>query len=362
MEIIAKIKGIKYKKEIEKELKTLSLKNFNINSAPSSLIISDEQNTFAISKWVSPKRTRSYPDERIYDTIGISKKITVIPIVKDEGQLGDRDFLQWDTISLMSLLDVFVIFAYYNKAQKSYRKITNQQFDNTYVISKIKEIKQYHSSALHWNLKELQNLHSVIDRIKSNYLAIEKTTKVKLHNFKGLDNFKNRIGKDVDEFMEFSRGKAKKAQNREMLTTQPKENLNSATKAKITITNYLGGQYYFTVDEVEIKSNEVMLIESKHTKNSILPSISDIKDGLLKMILYANLDNVCFNNKNMKSKAVLRLTAKKFIGQIVSNDSLKTINDGFVKNALSQKQIDFVKALFKEAQINQFIVQVQEAK
>src|SRR5690606_18919877 len=103
---------------------------------------------------------------------------TVIPIVKDEGVRGDRDFIQWDTVSLMSLLDVFVIFAYYDKAEVNPRnklKITNQQFNNDYVIAKIKEIEAYHSSALHWNLNELNsNLHKIIDKAKSAYKSIEK--------------------------------------------------------------------------------------------------------------------------------------------------------------------------------------------
>ena len=69
-----------------------------------------QDNEFAVSWWVSPKRTRSYPYARVYDTLGFSgKKATIIPIIKDEGKDGDRDFLQWDTISLMSLLGVYVI-------------------------------------------------------------------------------------------------------------------------------------------------------------------------------------------------------------------------------------------------------------
>ncbi len=113
----------------------------------------------------------------------------------------------------MSLLDVFVIFAYYDKADRKNQKITNQQFDSEYVLSKIKEIEQYHSSALHWNLNELKtNLHSIIDKVKSSYSNIEKLTGVKLHNLSGLENFKEKIGKDVSLFMNFSRGKAEKAQ------------------------------------------------------------------------------------------------------------------------------------------------------
>jgi hypothetical protein len=152
MNIIGKITGIKYRVVLSENLKKVDIKSFDINKAPSACVITDNKHSFAISKWVSPKRTRSYPFERVFNTLHISKKITVIPIIKDEGAKGDRDFIQWDTVSLMSLLDVFVIFAYYTKAEKADPKITNQQFDNKYVLSKIEEIEQYHSSALHWNL------------------------------------------------------------------------------------------------------------------------------------------------------------------------------------------------------------------
>jgi hypothetical protein len=234
MNIVGKITGLKYKILLSDELKEIDVKNFDINEIPSACLVTDDQNIFAISKWVSPKRTRSYPFERVFNTLNISKKITVIPIVKDEGASGDRDFIQWDTVSLMSLLDVFVIFAYYDKAEKKGQKITNQQFDNEYVLSKIKEIEQYHSSALHWNLNELNtNLHNIIDKVKSSYAEIEKSTGVKLHNPKGLDNFKEKIGKDVSLFMAFSRGKAEKAQSREFVTFQPKESLATFQKQKL---------------------------------------------------------------------------------------------------------------------------------
>jgi hypothetical protein len=308
--------------------------------------VRDEANSFAVSKWVSPKRTRSYPYERVYNTINCSKKITIIPIVKDEGAKGDRDFIQWDTVSLMSLLDVFVIFAYYKNAEINPRfenKITNQQFDNKYVISKIKEIEQYHSSALHWNLSELKNnLHNIIDKAKTCYTKIEKKLDVKLHNFGGLDNFKEKIGNEVETFMLFSREKAEKAQTREMLTTQPKESLSTLAKAKITITNYLGGQYFFTVDEIFIENDAVYLIESKHSANSVLPSKGDIKDGLLKMILYSNLCEVEVNGKKMKSKAVLNLTSNKIEREITSKNEIWDRGDLMLINNFRRNKCDLL--------------------
>lgn len=367
MNIVGKIIGIKYQVLLTKSLKEVQFENFDINKIPSSCLLIDKlidnNYSFAISKWVSPKRTRSYPFERVYNTLSNSKKITVIPIVKDEGVAGDRDFIQWDTVSLMSLLDVFVIFAYYDKAIKKGEKITKQQFNNIFISSKIKEIENYHSSALHWNLNELKvNLHSIIDKVKVSYENVTNTTGVKLHKSRGLDDFKDKIGKDVSLFMEFSREKAEKAQSREYLTLQPKESLSTISKAKITISNYLGGQYFLTVDEILLTKDKVNLIEGKHSKNAILPSKGDIKDGLLKMILYCNLSNVTANGHKINSEAVLCLTSSKLKGAINSSSIEKEITHFFVENNLSASQKMLIETIFLEAKNNKFIIKIQYSK
>ncbi len=363
MNIKSKITGIKYLPIFVDMLKEIDIKNFCVNEMPSSCILVDKQSKFALSKWVSPKRTRSYPYERVYNTLCCSKKITIIPIIKDEGADGDRDFLQWDTISLMSLLDVFVIFAYYTNADRKGNKITNQKFDDEYVTSKINEIKQYHSSALHWNLNELNNnFTSLIDNVIRNYSKIEKDTGVKLHSIDGIENFRMRIEDNVKEFMKFSREKAAKAQEREVNTIQPKENLSSLSKAKITITNYLGGQYFFTVDEVLLQDSDLFLIEDKHSSTSVLPSKGDIKDGLLKMILYSNLCESYVDDKKVNCQAVLRLTSNKIKGEITSSDTLKKIRLFCEQNLLNKSQIVTVITIFKEAKMNKFVIEVKSAK
>lgn len=366
MEIIGKITGIKYKTFLTEDLKEVEIKQFNINEVSPFCVVKDGTNAFTVSKWVSPKRTRSYPYERVYNTLNCSKKITVIPIIKDEGADGDRDFLQWDTISLMSLLDVFVIFAYYDNAIKNPNydnKITDFQFNNDYIVSKIQEIENYHSSALHWNLNELKtNLHALVDKAKIANEIISTKTMVKLHSSSGIDNFKTKIGKDVEQFMQFSRAKAKDAQSREIVTTQPKEALSTLTKAKITITNYLGGQYFFTVDEVEIKDDTIYLIEGKHSKNAILPSVGDIKDGLLKMILYSNLVDVEVDGVPMKSSAVLKLTSAKLKGGITNKYSHSERAEFIYQNDLKGDKQVLISYLFKEAEENGFEVRIEGVK
>jgi hypothetical protein len=360
MEITAEIiAGIKYNQHLKCNLTIVNVENFEVNSAKSSCIISDGQNRLAASKWVSPKRTRSYPYERVYNTFSVSKRITVIPVVKDEGAAGDRDFLQWDTVSLMSLLDVYVILAYYETAEKHRSradKITNQKFNNEFVLKKIGEISSYHSSALHWNLKELKSIGQILETVKENYRKIAVKTQIRFHGEKGLDDLSSLIAENLSAFMESSRLKAQSAQAREFLTLQPKEILSTATKAKITITNYLGGKYFFTVDEILLSGENLQLIESKHSKSGKLPSTGDIKDGLLKMMLYSNLENVRAAGKIYNSLAVLRLTSANITGKITSDSITEETSEFFRVNNLNARQTALMKNLFAEARENNFSV------
>ncbi len=362
MEITGVITGIKYKVYLAEALARIETTAFDINTAPAACLLDNGKYVMALSKWVAPKRTRSYPFERVYNTLTFPKRATVIPVVKDEGAAGDRDFIQWDTVALMSLLDVFVIFAYYVRAEKRGEKITNQQFDEKYVAAKVQEIEQYHSSALHWNLKELtENFHQVLEKVKASYAKIEKETNVKLHGFDGLEKFQNKIGNDVSQFMTFSREKAKKAQSREFGTVQPKEHLTTLTKAKMTITNYLGGRYFFTVDEVKL-ANALLLIESKHSATSLLPSKSNIKDGLLKMILYCNLSQTKMNGKSVRCEPILKMTSSKLKGEISSTSSDKAIENFCTENHLNHSQRSLITNLFSEAKHNHFTVFIEQAR
>lgn len=360
MQINATITGIHYKLLFTEKLKQIDFKDFDINTCPSSAFVIDYKHNFAISKWVSPKRTRSYPYERVYNTLISGKKITVIPVIKDEGFDGDRDFVQWDTISLMSLLDVYVILGYYYKAEKNKKyqnKITSQKFDNQFIMDKIKEISTYHSSALHWNLKELnESFAPIIANVKANYTKISSDLGIQMHSEKGIEDFQKVIGKSLKEFMTFSRQKAKEAQNREFVTQQPNESLQTLTKAKITITNYLGGQYFLTVDEIKIEEEVIYLMESKHAKSSVLPTKSDIKDGLLKMILYTNLKSIEVNQKTYHAVPVLLLTSLKLISELNSNATAQELTDFIEKNKLNKRQRELIKNVFEEAITNNFLV------
>ena len=349
MIITAKIKEMKYTPLLCRELNSYNLNQLDLALSKDATFILkiDEKNSFVVSWWRSAKRTRSYPYTRVYDSLAFAgKKITIIPIFKDEGKEGDRDFLQWDTISMMSLLDVHVIIAYYDDASQSSRyekKVTNQIFNIDYVKSQIKELLSYKSSALHWNISQTDKVWEIGKKALESYKTISKKLGVEMHSQKSAEKRITELKEGKEHFMKFSRVLAELAQKRESITIQPKEKLNGK-KGIITITNYLGGNYYLTVDEVELHNKDVYLIDAKHTKDGNLPSLSDIKDALLKMILFTNLENVQVDNKNFISIPIVKLTT----------------NENFDVNRLNQSQKESLELIKKEAKLNGFKVLINK--
>ncbi len=350
MKIHGEIKGIKYKLFLHKPLTRFPLENLDraLSEKASFILRVNEDNEFAVSWWVSPKRTRSYPYARVYDTLGFSgKKVTIIPVIKDEGKDGDRDFLQWDTISLMSLLGVYVIVGYYIQADRNPRyrnKITNQRFDTKYIKKEIQRLLSYQSDALHWNLEQIDKISHIADMAFNAYNKISKKLGVEMHSMKSAERRIKELHKGKEEFMKLSRKLAHKAQERESVTAQPKEYL-AGIKGMITIKNYLGGYYYFTCDEVEIHGEDIYLIEGKHTTTGNLPSEGDIKDGLIKMILFTNLENVKVDGQKYNPVPVLKLTT----------------NSRFNENLLSKSKRKLFNLLKEEAKYNGFKIKINDS-
>jgi len=343
LKITASIRAIKYKPLLCRQLPVVGDDELEkaLSQHSSFLLKSADEANLAISWWVSPKRTRSYPYARVYDTLGfVGKKVTVIPAIKDEGKDGDRDFLQWDTVSLMSLLGVYVIIGYYTDAKSSalYKhKITSQRFSMPEIRQKIGELLSYQSDALHWNMSQVEHVGEIAAKALEAYKRISQTLCVEMHgNVTALKRIQELL-KGKNEFMSLSRGLAEKAQKRESVTKQPKERL-TGTKATLTIKNYLGGYYFFTADEAWIQGKNLYLAEGKHARGAKLPSLGDIKDGLLKMMLFTNLERVTVEEHTYNPIAVLKLTT----------------GPGFTKYQLGDNQAKLLDLLRQEAKTNQF--------
>ncbi|MDQ2745854.1 MAG: hypothetical protein M3T96_01170 [Acidobacteriota bacterium] len=358
-EISGSIERINYKQFINDKLRESKLENFDVNKSTGAFTLSNGTEIIAVSRWISPKRTRSYPYERVYDTLAVAgRKVTIIPVVKDEGLGGQRDFLQWDTIALMSLLDVHVVLAYYDSAEKNTKRadqITKQQFDNAYITSRLNEIFAFKGTTREWNEREAKQLKTIFEKAKSSYQKISKDTKTYLHDETALDKLIE-VAATPQKFLEFSRAKSQKAQSREFQTLQPKEALASDTKAKVTINNALFGRYFFTCDETKIEPKTVYLIEAKHSQRAKFPSSNDIKDGLVKMMLYTNLTDVKVGTKSYALKVQIRLTSNKLTGSTNSDAKNEEIEKFFTENTFDTADKNFFKKLFGEARENKFTI------
>ncbi len=349
MDVSAKITGIEYSPFLGRNLNSFSIDQLAeaLSSDATFILNIDKNRQIAMSWWRSAKRTRSYPYSRVYDSLSFQgKKATIIPIYKDEGKEGDRDYLEFDTVSLMSLLGIYTIISYYINAERSSRyrhKITKQKFDTAQVRDEIFNLLSYQSDALHWNLSQIDKAGEIGQKALDFYEKISKKLDVEMHSKEGVENRVQELLKGKESFMNLSRGLAKKAQKRESVTVQPKEKL-SGKKATLTIKNYLGGHYHFTCDEAYTDKDILYLIEGKNAKESLIPSLIDIRDGLWKMILFTNLKQVEVDNTEYSSKAILKLTSNK----------------EFSKKSLRKPQIERLKLLKKEAEINHFQVLINE--
>jgi hypothetical protein len=258
----------------------------------------------------------------------------------------------------MSLLNVYVILSYHVSAQPNRRnpnkqRITGHTLDALYIRQRFEELTLYHSDPIHWNMKELnENLLSVMERTLHYHEQIEYATGIHLHSRDGLIK---RIT-SIANYQRESRARALMEQEREQATEQPGERIESGLKASINITNFYNGEYHLTVDEVVGLDTTLFLIEKKHSKNLKLPSTGDIKDGLLKLMLYANLESAEFNGQVYAPRAVLGLTSEAVQGWC---HNLMTPDEQvgfFAQNpSLNATHIKTIHELFEEANGNRLL-------
>jgi hypothetical protein len=351
------IQDIRYHAYLAESLKSTPWSIFDINLHGSYGLIEFEDTEISYSSWVSPKRTRSYPFSRIYQTYNSAKKVTIIPVIKDEGKDGDRDRIQYSTFSWMSLLDIYIVLAYYSDAEPNLRsgkqKITHQKFDNEFVKSQIQDIKNYGRSANYWNQSLLNNRFTeIFKKALDEYEKISRKTKIELHPREGMDRYLKNIQNDFEEFKRISLESSQSASRREALTTHKLEYLSGKPKTTLSIIDHLGGIYYLTPDEILFDETEYIIQESKNTSRHALPSLNDILDGLFKLILFSNLDQLVLNNKPVLFSTRLNLTGMGIDG-VLNLPASATIIKSFVnKNPILMKKINLINKLNQESQKN----------
>ena len=302
------------------------ISQFDVNQAQASGLIDlgTLGNNLAFSKWVSPKRTRSYPFARIYNTFHFNtKKVTIIPIIKDEGAgTKNNDRINFITFSWMNLLNIYIILAWYEDAEKK-PSTTDRITDPLNVESvreKLFEVSRYQMTALHWNTTHFErDFEAIYLNAVDGYKKISQERNVAVHSPKNhlqtLEQFKVSGHFSLNSFKEASLPRSYEAAHRESVTTHVLESLAENTKGVFSISNYLGGQYYLTADEVYWENEQLVIQESKNSSKGKFPSENDIKDGLFKLILFANMEEVAIDERtNIQFTTRLKLT-----GDLISN-------------------------------------------
>lgn len=318
------IRDVSYQAHLASDLIEFDFDEFNVNKAKSFGIINHANGQVAYSKWTSPKRTRTYPFARLYNTYNSQKILTIIPVMKDEGLDGDLDKIQYSTISWMNLLNVYIVLAYYESAeknrsstQKNRDKLTSQKLNTESVKDQIKAIISYKQSALHWNRTLFENRFvEIYEKAIASYEFISSKTKVKVHPGRTKLQYLESVRQDYRRFRDVSLKGSQGAALRESKTEHILEYLEDGGKSIFLIENYLGGVYHLTTDEVLHGRSGYIIQESKNSTKKFLPSISDIKDGLFKLILFANLDSLEVRGRKVKFSTRLRLTGYKVKGNI----------------------------------------------
>jgi hypothetical protein len=357
------VSNVQYTACLAEKLPEYDFCDFDINKArPCGKIIVPD-GSVAYSKWVSPKRMRSYPFARLYDILNAPKRITVIPVLKDEGVDGDLDRIQFSTISWMNLFDIYIVLAYYESAIRNSRsgqsgrnKISKQSFSPDFVERQILDILKYKNSALHWNFNLLEtSFVDIYRKALDSYQVISRQTGIKMHDRKAQEKYLEKVKANFDDFKNLSLSGSKNASIREAAVVHHNEHLSDGSKVRLNIRNYLGGVYYLTADEVIKEGDRYVIQESKNSTKGSLPSLDDIKDGLFKIALFSNIDALLLEGQKVDFTVRLKLTGKDIYGTLFMPCSSCELDRFITENRLNERRAKVIRGLYDECLYNKRI-------
>jgi len=96
-----------------------------------------------------------------------------------------------------------------------------------------------------------------------------------------------------------------------------------------------------------ILEDRVVLIEKKNSRDGVMPSEDDIKDGLLKLILFSNLKEVKTQRKTYDVRAGIGMTGDRFPTSCSTRSEIPTDIKGMYQERLND--------VFDEAEENDLI-------
>ncbi len=162
-----------------------------------------------------------------------------------------------------------------------------------------------------------------------------------------LEKFKESGYFNIDKFKAYTLNKSLAAAHRESKTTHKFEYLADGYKGIFFLSNYLGGVYHLTADEVYEEGDTFIIQESKNVNNKKMPSVDDIKDGLFKLMLFSNLESLFLDNAEVKFTTRLKITGS-VKGSLNLQSDFSTREAFCQNNTFSPTQRQLVELLYQE--------------
>jgi len=357
-------------------IEAVSASDYSANQSKALCILEYSPNQkLAIAKWVSPKRTRSYPFARLYRIYHFGcKRVAIIPLIKDEGvgesrNKSNNDRINFTTLSWMNLMNIYVVLAWYDNAEKkSSTRITSQALNEEHIRKQLDRIAAYQFDAHHWNQNHFRDdFIPVLDNAVSSYRRIAADLEVSMHDFDDHIKFRDRVVDldspsndklSLERFEQHSVPRSRAAAKRETTTIHADEDLDeNSEKAVFNIRNNLGGIYPITTDEVFIdeESKTVVIRESKNSTKDGLPSEDDIYDGLFKLLLFKHIQLLSKDGVQYTLEPQLRLTGI-LNGPLRLPEQNAQLEAFISSNAFTRGEIKLLRRALAEAKCNSISV------
>lgn len=360
------IKNVNYDPQLTTDLPTYDFSVFDVNTATPQGVIKLPHERLGYSIWDSPIQTKSYPFARIYNTYqSINRRITIVPVLKDNGADGTLEYIQYSTLSWMNLANVYIVFAYFDKASKRQKgdqnKLIKQKLNNAIVKSQIERLIPYHSSAIHWNRSQFgDNFKSVYKRAVQAYEKISENTKTEIHPREIKLNYINKMRMDCRKYEGISIDGLKRA-DIEKDRGLHKNKYEDTQKSVFYLIDGYGGVYYLTAKDVWQLRDAFIIQETRCSSKNFLPPIRQIQNGLFRLIFFGNIDVLYRNGHQVKFQPRLSLLGGTVNGTLYLPCKDKEFN-AFVRknrNAISDKDMNTLQRLRLEAEKNQsFVVEI----
>lgn len=360
------IKNVNYDPQLTTDLPTYNLSVFDVNTATPQGVIKLPLERLDYSIWDSPVQIKSYPFARIYNTYrSINRRITIVPVLKDNGTDGTLEYIQYSTLSWMNLANVYIVFAYFDKASKYQKsdqnKLIKQILNNNIVKSQIEKLMSYHSSAIHWNRSQFGNNFKLVYRkaIQA-YEKISKSTKTEIHPSESKLDYINKMRMDCRKYEGISIDGLKSA-DIEKDRGLHENKYEEASKSIFYLIDGYGGVYYLTAKDVWQLRDAFIIQETRYSSKSFLPPICQIQDGLFRLVFFGNIDTLYRNGHQVKFQPRLSLFGSMVNGNLYLPCNDKEFNTFIRKNrdTISNKDMDTLQKLRLETQKNQsFVVEI----